>query len=119
MNRGRWDRLACPRCGHRDDRDHVAVYNIARTALLINGFHHLDTHLGRQIREYKQALDSLTTAVGKALAQGPEKQGLPLGGKGEDTLPKYPEGAATSGIAWAGVSNEPFADGGWQKPANA
>jgi hypothetical protein len=33
--------------------------------------------------------------------------------------PQVPRGAATSGIAWAWVSNEPFADGGWQKPANA
>ena len=100
--RGRWDRLICPKCGHRDDRDHVAVYNIARTALVLNGFHHLDTHLGRQIREYKQALDSITTAVGKTLAQGPEKQGLPLGGKGEDTLPKYPEGGPPRGLLGRG-----------------
>jgi len=116
--RGRWDRLACSKCGHRDDRDHVAVYNIARTALVLNGFHYLDTYLGRQVKEYKRAIDSHTTAVEKALAQGPERQGLPLGGKGEDTLPKYPE-QADSGNTWAGVSYEPFADGGWQMPADA
>jgi IS605 OrfB family transposase len=115
--RGRWDRLACPRCGHRDDRDHVAVYNIARTALLINGFHHLDTHLGRQIREYKQALDSLTTAVGKVLAQGPEKQGLPLGGKGEDTLPKYPEARPPRGLLGRGcLMNLSPMEGGRSQP---
>ncbi|MDJ0270697.1 MAG: zinc ribbon domain-containing protein [Aigarchaeota archaeon] len=87
---GRWDRLACRRCGFRDDRDHIAVRNIARTALVLNSFHYLDTHLGRQLREYKQALDSHTTAIEKALAQGPENKGPLLGGKGEATPPSTP-----------------------------
>ncbi len=100
--KGRWDRLKCEECGHRDDRDHVAVKNLARTALLLHGFHLLDTHLGKELREYKQALDNLTTAVEKAFTQGPQCQGLPLGGEGEEVLPKTPPAAPAEGILGEG-----------------
>ena len=67
--RRRWDRLVC-RCGFRDDRDNVAVRNIARTALILSEFHYLNTILGKQLREYKQVIDKLTPKISKALLGG-------------------------------------------------
>jgi len=97
--KGAWDRLICPGCGHRDDRDHVAVKNLARTALLLNGFHLLDTHLGKELRKYKQAIDSLTPAIEKAFTQDPHSQGLPLGGERGGSPPQVPpEGGGPSGV---------------------
>jgi transposase len=69
---GKWNRLRCPKCGYNDDRDHVAVWNLAKSALVVLGFHYLDTYLGRNIKAYKEAIDALTTALTKALSQSPE-----------------------------------------------
>ncbi len=69
---GKWSRLRCPKCGLREDRDHVAVWNLAKSALVVLGFHYLDTYLGRNIKAYKEAIDALTPALTKALSQGPE-----------------------------------------------
>jgi IS605 OrfB family transposase len=68
----RWERLYCTKCGFRDDRDHVAIRNITRTALLLNGFHYLDTFLGQQLKSYKQSIDRLTPVIQQALTQDPE-----------------------------------------------
>jgi hypothetical protein len=46
----------------------VAVWNLAKSALVVLGFHYLDTYLGRNIKAYKEAIDALT----KALSQSPE-----------------------------------------------
>jgi hypothetical protein len=94
----RWDRLVC-RCGFRDDRDNVAVRNIARTALILSGFHHLNTVLGKQLREYKQAIDKLTPKISRALTQGPEtgpdsrpnRGSNSREGKGKELSPSTPE----------------------------
>ncbi|MDJ0274947.1 MAG: zinc ribbon domain-containing protein [Nitrososphaerota archaeon] len=69
---GKWSRLRCPKCGFREDRDHVAVWNLAKSALVVLGFHYLDTYLGRSIKAYKEAVDALTPALTRALSQGPE-----------------------------------------------
>jgi hypothetical protein len=69
---GKWNRLRCPKCGYNDDRDHVAVWNLAKSALVVLGFHYLDTYLGRNIKAYKEAIDALTPALTKALSQTPE-----------------------------------------------
>jgi len=84
---GRWDRLRCGKCGFADDRDHVAVRNLARTALLLNGLHYLPTILGSQLRDYRRALKD-------ALAQDPESQDPPLGGERGDHPPQVPPGCA-------------------------
>lgn len=93
---GRWDRLVCRRCGYRDDRDHVAVRNLLRTALVIEGFQTLRTFLGEQLRRYKEAIERLDPI----LLRDPEAQGPQLGGKGEATLPEYPK---TPGLGYTGV----------------
>jgi hypothetical protein len=69
---GKWNRLRCPKCGYNDDRDHVAVWNLAKSALVVLGFHYLDTYLGRNVKAYKEAIDALTPALTKALSQSPE-----------------------------------------------
>lgn len=69
---GKWNRLRCPKCGYNDDRDHVAVWNLAKSALVVLGFHYFDTYLGRNIKAYKEAIDALTPALTKALSQSPE-----------------------------------------------
>jgi hypothetical protein len=84
---GKWNRLRCPKCGYNDDRDHVAVWNLAKSALVVLGFHYLDTYLGRNIKAYKEAIDALTPALTKALSQSPESgPGVSEEG-GEDPLP--------------------------------
>ena len=102
---GRWDRLRCEKCGFTDDRDHVAVRNLARTALLLNGLHYLATLLGSQLRDYRRALKD-------ALAQDPESQGPSLGGEGEAPSPSTPRAGLGPRGTWAGVVNELFSDGG-------
>jgi transposase len=112
----RWDRLVC-RCGFRDDRDNVAVRNIARTALILSGFHYLDTVLGKQLREYKQAIDKLTPKISRALTQGPETGPDSREGKGKGPSPSTPEGPF-SGYAWVRAPNEPFSVNGCPRPAD-
>ena len=102
---GKWDRLRCEKCGFTDDRDHVAVRNLARIALLLNGLHYLTTVLGSQLRDYRRALRD-------ALAQDPESQGPSLGGEGEAPSPSALRAGLGPEGTWAGVVNEPFSDGG-------
>jgi ribosomal protein S27AE len=112
----RWDRLVC-RCGFRDDRDNVAVRNIARTALILSGFHYLNTVLGKQLREYKQAIDKLTPKISRALTQGPEIGPDSWEGKGREPSPSTPEDGP-SGYAWVRAPNEPFSMNGCRRPAD-
>ncbi|GBC71012.1 hypothetical protein HRbin02_00787 [Candidatus Calditenuaceae archaeon HR02] len=48
------------------------MWNLAKSALVMLGFHYLDTYLGRSIKAYKEAVDALTPALTKTLSQTPE-----------------------------------------------
>jgi|GEM_PF-3362443 len=114
----KWERLYCTKCGFRDDRDHIAIRNITRTALLLNGFHYLGTFLGQQLRNYKQSLDKLTPTIQKALTQDPETGPITRRERG-GSPPQVPRVTRLGVYTWVRAPNEPFSMKGSRKPADA
>ena len=95
-NRGR-RRVKCPRCGREDDRDHVAIVNLAKTAAVTLGLQYAPTPLRFILRDYERRFP----------AQGPLKALGSWEAKGETPQPPSPEPARGT-LGW-GV-NEPFAE---------
>jgi len=66
-------RVKCNRCGREDDRDHIAVINIAKIAMLHHSLQYLGNALGLQLRIFENKLSALS----------PQGEGQVLGGEGE------------------------------------
>ena len=93
-------RVRCSRCGREDDRDHVAVINIAKIAMLQHSLQHLGNALGAQLRIYENKLSAL----------GPQGEGQVLGGEGETPSDPRPRDTTPLGGSRAGGVNEPCAE---------
>ncbi|MEM4304300.1 MAG: transposase [Candidatus Caldarchaeum sp.] len=78
-------RVQCTFCGMNDDRDNIAIVNLARTAAVASGLQYLTNNLGQELRKYEQILSS--TKLGKKASETPAQSlqgGIPsLGGVGE------------------------------------
>lgn len=75
-------RVRCPRCGLEDDRDHIAILNIARAAAIQQGLQYADTPLRHILREFEKRVSAL---ILEAVDPGSREM------LGESTPPQDPE----------------------------
>lgn len=109
-------RVQCTFCGMNDDRDNIAIVNLARTAAVASGLQYLTNNLGQELRKYEQTLSS--TKLGKQASKTPAQSlqgGIPsLGGVGEAAgHPTHRGQEPPGGFGWF-ATYEPFShDLGW------
>lgn len=81
-------RVKCPRCGMEDDRDHVSIINLAKTAAIMLGIQYLEALIRFILRDYEKRFP----------AQGPLK--APAQGRQRGRPPTLPPGILRG--SWVG-----------------
>ncbi|MEM4766173.1 MAG: transposase [Nitrososphaerota archaeon] len=82
-------RVKCPRCGMEDDRDHVSIINLAKTAAIMLGIQYLEAPIRFILRDYEKRFP----------AQGPLR--APGSGEAKGETPNPPPGTP-QGDSWVG-----------------